>query len=344
MSNVTLVAAAATHASPHSDQVERVAARAGWTLFVIAAAGLSYTASAQEVGDSVQNQWFTGSLEAPSPALPKAGLFAIEPYVIYTDTTGAYDGGWRHHSIPHDRNQLTSQTLLEYAITDRLSIEAVPSFFRSWDNRATSSGAGDLPVEFEYRFRDQNNRTGSPSVTVDLGMTFPTGDYDRLGTVDNGFGYGAYMVKEGLQFQSLFNTWGNHPMRLRFFGAAYEPLAKVSVHDVSVYGTSQGFQGRATPGFSAALGFAVEYGFNQNWVMALDVVQNYNDGFRLNGTDAAGNFVRTRAASSTSVAVAPAIEYSWSANTGMIVGVAFSAAGRNAPSYIAPQVALYSSF
>ena len=42
-------------------------------------------------GDAaVQAQWFTGSLEAPSPALPKAGILAIEPCVIYTNNTGGY--------------------------------------------------------------------------------------------------------------------------------------------------------------------------------------------------------------------------------------------------------------
>ena len=55
------------------------------------AAGVSATASAQVPGaPAVQAQWFTGSLEAPSPALPKAGMLAIEPYVIYQVNTGAY--------------------------------------------------------------------------------------------------------------------------------------------------------------------------------------------------------------------------------------------------------------
>ena len=41
--------------------------------------GVAQTASAQEVpGDAaVQNQWFTGTLEAPSPALPEARRSSI---------------------------------------------------------------------------------------------------------------------------------------------------------------------------------------------------------------------------------------------------------------------------
>ncbi|MEO8627184.1 MAG: hypothetical protein ABI612_03670 [Betaproteobacteria bacterium] len=298
------------------------------------------------MGGAVEKQWFTGSLEAPSPALPKAGIFAIEPYVIYTRNTGTFDDGWGHQLVPHDSNQLESLTVLKYGLTDRLTIQGLPSFAYLWNDQSTSSGvgAGDLPVELEYRLKDQNNKTGSPSVTVSLGMSFPIADYDRLRRPLDGMGSGAYTLKEGLLFQSLFDTWGDHPLRLRVFGAAFEPVAKVSVHDVSVYGTGQGFQGQATPGFSAELGIGVEYGLDQRWVLALDVVQSYGNGFRLNGADAAGNVVSTSAANSTCVAVAPALEYNWSGSMGLIVGVAFSAAGRNASSYIAPQLALSLSF
>ena len=216
--------------------------RVGWALLALAAAAsMSRNASAQTADDTVANQWFTGSLEAPSPALSKAGGIAIEPYAIYTGNTGAYNGGGGHYSVSHDLNQAQSVTLLEYGITDRLSIQALPSFAYSWNDQTTSNGvgAGDLPLDLKYRFIDQNDKTGSPSVTVDLGMNFPIGAYDRLSTQLDGLGTGAYTAKEGLLLQSLFDTWGDHPMRLRLFGAAYEPLANVTVHDVSVYGTAQ---------------------------------------------------------------------------------------------------------
>lgn len=315
--------------------------RAAGILVVLVAAALARAAAAQEASDAVQNQWFTGSLVAPSPAIPKAGVFAIEPYAIYTGNTGAYESDWQHRSVSNNTNQLLSVTLLKYAITDKLSVQAIPSFAYQWNGQTTSSGAGvgDLPIEFDYRLKDQDNRTGSPSVTVDLGMSFPTGEYDHLSRSLNGLGSGAYTAKEGLLLQSLFDTWGDHPMRLRLFGAAFEPLAKVSVQDASVYGTGQGFQGQATPGFAAQLGLGIEYGLDQRWVLALDLVDSYADGFRLDGTSS-GNIVHTSAASSTSLALAPAIEYNWSDSVGLIVGVEFSAAGRNTASFIAPQIAL----
>jgi hypothetical protein len=129
--------------------------RVGWALLALAAAAsMSRNASAQTADDTVANQWFTGSLEAPSPALSKAGGIAIEPYAIYTGNTGAYNGGGGHYSVSHDLNQAQSVTLLEYGITDRLSIQALPSFAYSWNDQTTSNGvgAGDLPLDLKYRF------------------------------------------------------------------------------------------------------------------------------------------------------------------------------------------------
>jgi len=296
-------------------------------------------------GDAaVQSQWFTGSLEAPSPALPKAGILAIEPYAIYTNNTGAYSDGWRHYAVPDDTSSLESVTVVKYALTDRLSVEALPSFAHSWSRTDNSTGIGDLPTELEYRFNDENNRTGFPSVTAALGVSFPTGRYEHLGTPLDGLGSGAYTLKEGLLFQSLFDTADHHPVRLRFYGAVFESLENVSVQDASVYGTAIGFRGHVAPGVAEELGIGGGYALDQRWVLALDLVGNNSAGFHLRGTDVTGSFVHITGTASSSVAVAPAIEYNWSGSIGVIAGVEFSVAGRNTSSYVAPQIALSMAF
>jgi hypothetical protein len=292
--------------------------------------------------DPVNEQWFTGSLESPSPAVPKAGMYGIEPYAIYTHPTGAYDNNWNHHSVAHDISSLSSMALFKYGITDHLSIKTCPSFSYQWNDHANSRGIGlgDVPIELDYRVNEGNIRTGFPSVTFALGMSFPTGSYDHLHNTIEGLGNGAYMAKEGIILQSLFNTWENHPMRMRVWGFAYEPVDEVSVHDVSVYGTAQGFHGHATPGASLQFGIGGEYGLNRQWVLALDLVHDYADGFSLKGADGTGNLVTVYGASSASFAVAPAVEYNFTSHVGIIAGVEFSIVGRNTSSYIAPNVAL----
>jgi hypothetical protein len=319
--------------------------RLGAAITALAGAAFPAGALAQTAVDAaVQSQWFTGSLEAPSPALSKAGLFAVEPYVIYTQNTGAYDDSGRRYGVADNLNQVQSETSVKYAITDRLTVQALPSFAYSWTAHASSTGLGDLPIEFEYRFNNENDKTGWPSVTASLGVRLPTGAYDRLSAPIDGLGAGAYVLKEGLLFQSLFDTWGGHPVRLRFYGAAFEAMGDVSVRDISVYGTAAGFQGHAAPGFSGEFGIGAGYALDQRWVLALDVLDNYANATRVSGHDAGALPVSIRGHYSSSLALAPAVEYNWSDRIGIIAGVEFTAAGRNSPAYFAPQIALSTSF
>jgi len=313
---------------------------------VLAAMALPTALLAQVVpGDAaVQAQWFTGSLEAPSPALPKAGILAVEPYFVYTNNTGAYGDGWHHLAVPNEVDSVESLTVLKYALTDRLSIEALPTFAHAWNGQSGATGLGDLPTELEYRFNDENNRTGAPSVTAALGLSFPTGQYAHLSAAPAGLGSGAYTLKEGLLFQSLFDTTDHHPVRLRFYGAVFEALRNVSVQDISVYGTTAGFRGHVAPGLSEELGVGGGYALDERWVLALDLVGNHSSAFNLHGTDIDGVAEHLNGSTSSSVSIAPAVEYNWSGSIGVIAGVEFSAAGRNASSYFAPQIALSMAF
>jgi hypothetical protein len=302
------------------------------------------SANAQQPDSAAQSQWFTGSLIAPSPALSKAGAFEIEPYLVYTGNTGSYASNWSHHSVAHNLSEVQSETLVEYGITDRLSIQAVPSFGALWTGQNSSFGSGDLPVELKYRFNDQNVATGAPSVTVFLGMSFPLGKYDGLTVPSVGQGSGAFTVKQGILLQSLFDTWGDHPLRLRFYADAFEPIADASVRDISVYGTARGFHGHAAPGFAADAGLGVEYGLSQRWVLALDLVQNYANATLVSGAIGSGAVTTSKDPAGIAFSVAPAVEYNFSGSVGLIVGVQLSVAGRNAGSYVAPQIALSASF
>lgn len=300
----------------------------------------------QSVPNAAPNQWFTGSLEAPSPALPKAGMLALEPYLVYQVDTGMYGDDGHRSSIAHDSRTLENLVVIKYGITKRLTAEALPSLLRTWKAGHSSDGVGvgDLPIELEYRVRDGNYRNGAPSLTFDLGATLPTGKYNRLNTNLDGVGQGAYLLKQGVVLQSLFDTWGNHPVRIRVYGAMYEPVSHVSVDDVSVYGTGQGFHGNVRLGVSGQVGLGAGWALDQRWVFAFDVVQNYASRYRLDGIDGSGLAVATRGPAIASTALAPAVEYNWSAKAGIIAGIEFTAAGRNTPSYFAPQIAVAVSF
>ncbi len=301
-------------------------------------------ALAQQAPDaSVQNQWFTGSLEAPSPALSTAGAFAVEPYAIITANTGAYDGHGRHYAVARDLTEEQSDTSIKYGITNRLTLQVSPSFAHVAAGGASATGVGDLPVELEYRFNEENGKTGWPSLTVELGNSFATGAYQNLPSAGVALGSGVNRVKAGVLLQSLFDSGGGHPMRFRLYAAGFEPWTDASLHNVSAYGTALGFHGQAKPGSSAEVGLGAGYAFSQRWVLAMDVLENYAGGSRVAGETPLGG-VHSYGPASATLSLAPAVEYNWTGNLGIIVGVEYSAAGRNTASYIAPQIALSTSF
>jgi len=319
----------------------------GALVLVLASLGITKTGHSQDLTpNAAPNQWFTGSLEAPSPALPKAGMLALEPYEVIQSNTGIFGGDGAHHSVANDTATAETLLVIKYALTDHLTIEALPAISHSWANHASPTGTtfGDLPIELEYRVSDGNYRNGAPSVTFDVGVTAPTGNYDHLDRPLDGVGVGAWILKEGVVVQSLFDTWHNHPVRLRAWASAFQPLDDPGVTGLSVYGTTAGFHGAASPGASAQIGLAGGYALDRHFVLALDLVDTYADGFKLNGVDAAEGAIKTHAPIQNSFALAPALEYNWSADAGLIFGMEFTAAGRNTPSYVAPQIALAISF
>jgi hypothetical protein len=319
-------------------------------LAVLSALWLVQTASAQDTDLSVPkaapNQWFTGSLEAPSPALPKAGMLALEPYFIYQTDTGMYGNDGTHHAGSNDTHTLEALLLIKYAITNKLTVQAVPTSSHNWNDRDSSSGVGaeDLPLELQYRVKGGNYRNGSPSITLEMGTTLPTGKYDRLGSSVNGVGQGAYLLKQGVVLQSLFDSWGNHPVRIRAYASVLEPLSSPSVKDVSVYGTAWGFRGTVQTGISGGFGIGAEWALDRHWVFAFDVQQKYAKGYQVNGTNGLGNFASIHGLNQASTAIAPAVEYNFSARAGLIAGTAFTVGGRNTPSYVSPQIAVAVSF
>jgi hypothetical protein len=164
----------------------------------------------------------------------------------------------------------------------------------------------------------------------------PVGKFEHLRSAADGFGTGAYMTMEQIEIQQRFTTWG-HAHRLRSWGTISQPLNSVSLHDISSYGTAQGFQGTVVPGSSAELGIGDEVGLDQQWALALDVLQDFGKGPHVR---AAGVTGAMPAIEGTEFWVAPAIEYNPTARVGIIAGFEIAMAGRNSSAQVIPQVAV----
>jgi len=117
--------------------------------------------------------------------------------------------------------------------------------------------------------------------------------------------------------------------------------SSVSGHDESVYGTVNGFSGRAYPGDSFTADAAAEYSVTSHWVLALDVVYQHNDSTRLTGTLLPeGSGIEHASGPSWSCGFAPALEYNWNSRIGMLLGVRIIEIGRNTTTTVTPAIAL----
>ena len=255
--------------------------------------------------------WFTGSLNSTGATALPEGHFLAEPYLLGESHTAE------------------SMNLLLYGVTDDVTIGMIPRF--SWRDHAQ---IGDLTTRLQYRFTAYDQASGMPSIAVVLNQTFPTGKYDNLNLAGtNGAGSGAYATQFGL-LTDEYVTIAGRPLRLRF-DLFYGVSTSTGLDNRSVYGTPSGFTGHARPGAVYDATLAFEYSLSTRWALALDASYDRGDRTRVDGGD-----FHAASKMGQSADLVPAVEYNFTADTGLIVGVQLPVWRSNVPRIVVPIAAL----
>ncbi|MBV8489403.1 MAG: transporter [Candidatus Eremiobacteraeota bacterium] len=286
---------------------------------------------------SLSDAWWTGPLLAPSAGTLPRGHILAEPYLYDVMQYGRYDASGALKATPHG-NSFGSLTYLIYGLADRFSVGLIPTFgYTSVAGGPNSNGIGlgDTSVLAQYRLSQFQVGRFVPTTSLSVQETFPTGRYDRLGVnPNNGFGGGVYSTKLSLYTQSYAWMPNGRILRLRLnFSQTFSGSARVN--DASVFGTQTGFHGTASPGGTFTIDGAGEYSITRSWVFASDLVYQYTGNTDLSGPHGVTNFGDAHA-----FIFAPAMEYNWTANSGLIAGVRWFPAGRNTGASLTPVVAL----
>lgn len=262
--------------------------------------------------------WFTGSLNSTGATALPEGHFLVEPYLIEV-------------MAPADHIHIAeSLNLLLYGVSDDLTLGLIPRF--SYRDRAEP---GDLTARVQYRFAPYDETTGFPSLALVLNQTFPTGRYDNLDRKSaDGSGGGAYVTSFGLLSDEYFTLPGDHLVRARF-DLAYGIASQIGLENRSVYGTEQGFYGHAAPGSQFGATLAFEVSLTQRWVLAADF-----DYGRTGHGSVWGGGQHWDQGSSQSADIVPSVEYNFTADTGLIIGVQLPVWQRNGPAIVIPMAAL----
>lgn len=281
--------------------------------------------------------WWTGPLLAASPGSLTPGHFLIEPYLFDAIPQGHYDNDGRRHPGPH-ANDFGSQSYLLYGLTNTVGVGLIPRFgFNDVGGGRGSSkvGVGDLSVQAQYGLTRFQEGSWIPTTAFVVQETLPTGKYDRLGDHPaDGLGLGTYSTNLALYSQYFFWMPNGRILRTRL-DVSYQISGSAGVRDVSVYGTDEGFRGRARPGNVTVVDAAGEYSMTQHWVLAMDVVYEHDGSTHVHG---AGLDFNT--GESHTWSLAPAIEYNFNSRVGVIAGAKLTVAGRNATAVVIPVAAV----
>lgn len=319
---------------------------------MLGAAGTSAAASSDSTShQSMSDVHFTGPLVAPNATALPAGHWNIEPYLLDAIQYGQYNDDWHQNSTSVNHG-FRSVTLIQYGLTDRLSVGLLPQFgFNHVSGAANSDGLrlGDMTLRAHYMFHEFHKGSKIPTMAFAVSENLPTGEYDGLDKASNGLGSGVWSTKVAFWSQDYFWMPNGHILRTRF-DIAYEfpDDNNVSVNGRSVYSTGPGFSGRINPADTFTANAAAEYGLTKHWAPAIDVVYSYTGSGRTSGqaTEVSdgrllpATTVRRSMAPSQSVEVDPALEYLWNQHFGLIVGAQVTVAGRNTGSVVTPQAAL----
>lgn len=302
----------------------------GWRIAPAVLAGLWLWAgpAMAETPQSLDDAWWTGPMLANSAHTLPQGHMLIESYL--------YD------AISGPTNSVNSLTYLLYGVTDRLTLGLVPTAgYNSVRGRPDSSGVqlGDTQLRAQFGLTSLDAARGIPDLAIALIETLPTGRYDRLGTrPSDGFGNGAYTTALAFYSQMVFWMPNGRLLRTRL-DLSQSISRQTTVEDASVYGTGAGFRGHARPGNAFSADAAFEYSLTRNWVLALDVIYNHGNEAVARGAQN-GRPVILKSGTSDSLGFAPAIEFSWTPNIGVLGGVRVIPKGHNTPASITPAIAI----
>lgn len=281
--------------------------------------------------------WFTGPLLAPSGRTVPLGHANFEAYGFSTSNTGTYDRGWKIIDTPAVESTQFNP-LLAYGLTDKIDVQwSLPYSINRTEHR-TGRHIGDTSVLLGFQAYTQKPGSWVPNLRITLQEIFPTGRYDGLNPIDKGTGAtgaGSYQSVIGLNFQDLWHLRDTQYLRTRL-AFAYLYANPASIHGYNTFGGARDTMGHIKPGNLTSIDLAGELSVTQNWVLVMEgyyIARGRSTFIGTPGVDHEGKIPRIGHYNIAEISLAPAIEYNFSANYGIIAGYWYSVKGKDAPDF-----------
>lgn len=287
--------------------------------------------------------WFTGPLFAPGAVVNGSKEVTWQPYFSVTCNYGTFNHKWKGEKTP---NFWVIQPLLDltYGMGHSMDLEITPAFSYQTSQGSSSIRMNDTPLFLGIQALRQTEGSWTPDLRIRLQTLFPLGQYQKANPKKKGTdltGSGSYQMGITFDFQKTFQTGPQHYFRLRWSLESILYPTPVHVQGINAYGGGPHTSGKIYPGRTNIVFLSGEYTITHNWGFAFDTQYVYKSHDRFSG-HSGGNAVGNPP--SHQINLAPAIEYNYSANFGVIGGAYFSIAGKNATQFASGVISLVATY
>lgn len=293
------------------------------------------------------NPWYTGPIITPSASMVDPGMVVYQPYLFFTDTYGAFNNDREMVDAPNFFQVQAIPIQVQTGITSSVDTTVTLSTVGNWSQGHSGGGLQDISANVGFSIAREKLYT--PKAKLTIAQSFPTGKYQNLSSTSaavDATGSGAWGTSFTLALGKLFFWDTLHPFNTRV-ALTYKLSTPVHVRGFNTYGGGFGTHGTVKPGDSFSADMGLELSINQPWVVALDIVYQYQNKTKFHGTPgitAAGTPASVGGGYSDQLSLAPAVEYNFNAKMGLLGGVWFSVYGRNSSNFISGVFSWYGLF
>lgn len=282
--------------------------------------------------------WFTGPLLTPSAHVIPYRHVNLESYTYRTTHAGLYDSRWKTRSTS-PLHRITELLIVQIGLPASCDISFCPQWSWNHKDRASQGTWNDLRIGWGYPLYATSATRWSSSIKLAVHLNLPCGRYQKLNPqargTDSG-GSGSWESKFGVVLSHLIHIKGPLWLSPRLL-IQYTLPYPVHVTGYNTYGGDAQTQGTVFPGQTFTCLGGCELALTQNWVLSADIQYQHSNTTRFKGNSNSSHPVG--GPSSELFALAPAMEYNWSARYGLIAGWWFSLAGRNTADFVSGIIA-----
>ena len=281
--------------------------------------------------------WFTGSLIAPEGTVVPYGKFLIKSCLSFTRE--ARSNVWLNLPGTTSFYSLKPEFQCYFGLTPWCDINITPRFQFNSCYGERHFDLGDLTAGLDFQLLPADFSLYFPGIKLAIRKVLPTGSYEMLHPrkmYTDQTGMGTYSTQFDLVFYKMLHLNNLHWLTTTF-STQYSINTPLLVRGYNAYGGATGTKLTVNPGSNFRNILSFEYSLNRNWALALDNIYSYSQETTSEGRFKGIAYNHKRAITgkpvSEQISFAPAVEYNFSQNFGMIAGFWFSAWGRNSTEF-----------